>query len=192
MPQDLGALFAPSVAAGVVAYFFAVFLRRLLVLLFIADFIGRLPPLAPYIIIDIPMLGVASKCFHFNLGGSDRLQEWCLILVVHRPQTHHKPQGPLAFERRRYAAHSRALGFYAWHLFLQRPHGLLVAKYVALAPDQEPAPLVLKTIHPSENPRIHLVVRSIWPVLAQQALRLKVTSSGPAVSVNICGVNRDL
>tara|TARA_R110001592_G_scaffold50003_1_gene155152 strand:- start:39 stop:254 length:216 start_codon:yes stop_codon:yes gene_type:complete len=71
MPQDLGALFAPSVAAGVVAYFFAVFLRRLLVLLFIADFIGRLPFLAPYIIINIPMLGVAPKYFHVRHGGSD-------------------------------------------------------------------------------------------------------------------------
>ena len=194
MPQDLGALFAPSVATLVVAYFFAVFLRRLLVLLFIADFIGRLPPLAPYIIIDIPMLGVASKCFHFNLGGSDLLQVWCLILVFRRPQTHHKPQGPLAFERRRYAAHLRALGFYAGHLFLQRSHGFLVAKHVALVPALEPEPvaLTLKTIHPSKDPRVHFVIGSIRPVVSEQALGLKVTSSSPAVSVNIFGVNSEL
>lgn len=86
-------LFLPSVAATF-ANFFAVAFRRLLVLLLIARFIGRLPVLAPYIITYIPVFWISSKCFHVSRAGFDPLPSLFLKLSARRFQMSRRRQEP--------------------------------------------------------------------------------------------------
>ena len=52
--------------------------------------------------------------------------------------------------------------------------------------------LAERKYRPSENPRIHPIVRTVWPIMFQQTLSLKITALRPAVSLYVSRMNREL